>query len=94
METDGLKLGLWRGDFNNHSVETFQNLFDNEKFADVTLVCEDQRQIRSHKVILSSGSQFSNEILLINPHPNPLIFLKVKYNYLFSLVRFIYTGEC
>ena len=94
MENEALKLGLSRGDFNNHSVETFQNLFECQNFTDVTLVCEDQRQIKSHKVILSAGSQFFNEILLRNPHPNPLIFLKVKYNYLHSLVRFIYTGEC
>ena len=94
MQNEALKLGLSRGDFNNHSVETFQNLFESQNFTDVTLVCEDQRQIKSHKVILSAGSQFFNEMLLRNPHPNPLIFLKVKYNYIHSLVRFIYTGEC
>ena len=94
MQNEVLKLGLSRGDFNNHSVETFHNLFKSQNFTDVTLVCEDQRQIKSHKVILSAGSQFFNEILLRNPHPNPLIFIKVKYDYLHSLVRFIYTGEC
>ena len=94
MQNEELKLGLSREDFSNHSVKTFHNLFENQNFTDVTLVCEDHRQIQSHKLILSSGSQFFNEILLRNPHPNPLIFLKVKYKYLNSLVRFIYTGEC
>ena len=57
-----MKLGLTRGDFNLHSVETFKAMLQDNAFNDVTLVCEDQRQLKGHKVILSSGSQFFKEI--------------------------------
>ena len=66
-----VRLGLSRGDYNNHPVETFRCLFKDENFTDVTLICRDQRQIKGHKVILSSGSQFFKKILLENPHPSP-----------------------
>ena len=89
-----MKLGLKRGDFNQHSVYTFQSLLQDDAFNDVTLVCEDQRQVKCHKVILSSGSKFFKEILLKNPHPDPLIYLKLTYDHLYSIVRFIYLGQC
>ena len=89
-----MKLGLTRGDFNQHSVVTFQALLQDSAFNDVTLVCEDQRQVKGHKVILSSGSKLFKEILLKNPHPNPLIYLKLTYDHLNSIVRFIYLGQC
>ena len=89
-----MKLGLKRGDFNQHTVETFQYMLQDNAFNDVTLVCEDQRQVKGHKVILSSGSKFFKEILLKNPHPNPLIYLKLTYDHLYSIVRFIYLGQC
>ena len=89
-----MKLGLTRGDFNRHSVETLQSLLQDSAFNDVTLVCEDQRQIKGHKVILSSGSKLFKEILLKNPHPNPIIYLKLTYDHLNSIVRFIYLGQC
>ena len=90
----GLKVGLSRGDFNAHSVHVFQSLFGDINFSDVTLVCEDQSQVKVHKVILSSASQFFKQILLKNPHTNPLIYLKVKYYHLCAIVTFIYLGQC
>ena len=91
---DDMKLGLTRGDFNQHSFETFKALFQDNAFNDVTLVCEDQRQVKVHKVILSSASQFFKQILLKNPHANPLIYLKLKYDHLCSIVTFMYLGQC
>ena len=89
-----VRLGLSRGDYNSHSVETFHCLFKDENFTDVTLVCRDQQTIKGHKVILSSCSQFFKKLLLENPHPSPLIYLNLKYDHLYSIVRFIYLGEC
>ena len=62
-----MKLGLTRGDFNQHSVETFKALLQDNAFTDVTLVCEDLRQVKGHKVILSSGSKLFKEIIFNNP---------------------------
>ena len=43
---------------------------------------------------MSSGSQFFKKIHQRNPPSNSLSYLKIKHNYLNSLVIFIYTGEC
>jgi len=60
---------------------------------DVTLVCED-RQLNTHKVIISSCSPILRNILKINQNQHPLIYLrKVKYRNLQSLLNFMYQGE-
>ena len=88
------KLGLVRKDFNLHAGTNFKLLFGDYNFTDVTLVSADNQQIPAHKVILSSGSPFFREIFLRNPHPQPLLYLNIRYSDLLSLVRFIYLGEC
>ena len=88
------KLGLVRSDFNIHTSKTFGALFRDNNFSDVTLVCEDHKQISAHKAILSSSSNFFKAIFLKSPHPNPLVYLKLKSSDVESLVRFMYLGEC
>ena len=88
------KLGLVRKDFNLHAGTHFKLLFGDYNFTDVTLVSADNQQLPAHKIILSSGSPFFREIFLRNPHPQPLLYLKIRYSDLLSLVRFIYLGEC
>ena len=89
-----MKLGLTRGDFSLYSVQTLHNLYEDDTFTDVTLACEDKKQIKAHKVILSSGSQYFREIFQNNPHSHPLLYLRVPYDHLVSLVTFIYLGQC
>ena len=90
----GTKLGLVRSDFNLHTSKTFGALYKDNHFSDVTLVCEDHRQIHAHKAVLSSSSIFFRDIFLKNPHTHPLVYLKLKFSTLEGLVRFIYLGEC
>ena len=85
---------LVRNDFSFEAAKTLRSLFDQADFSDVTLVSEDQKQISAHKVILASGSPFFKNIFLLNPHPKPLIYLKVKFSDLQGIVRFVYTGQC
>ena len=56
--------------------EAFKNLIKDTDFTDVTLACEDGKQIKAHKVILSACSPFFKDILIQNPHTHPLIYLK------------------
>ena len=53
-ETYSLK---W-GKFESAAMETLKSLHSNEDFADVTLACQDDHQIKSHKVILAAASPF------------------------------------
>lgn len=60
---------------------------------DVTLGCED-KQIKAHKLIISSCSLVLKNIIKLNPNPHPLIYLRgVKYQDLRNILTFMYQGE-
>ena len=62
--------------------------------SDVTLVSDDEIPFQAHKFVLSAFSPVLKDILLNNPHPNPLIFLRgIKQEELSSILQFIYMGE-
>jgi len=83
----------WEGFHQNLSL-SLSDLVDAGHFADVTLVCQGDKQLSGHKVILSASSPFFKQILLKNPHPNPLIYLKnVQFEDLVSIINFMYLGE-
>jgi len=80
--------------FQQSAKETFRSLVNEEDFMDVTLSCDDDKQIKAHKVILSACSPFFKRILLKNPHPNPLLFISgVAYRDLKAILNFMYLGE-
>ena len=88
------KVRLTIENFSSNTSKSWQKLLTEEKFSDVTLVCENSHQVKAHKVILSSSSLFFNNILTENNHPHPLIYLKgVKHKRLKNLLEFIYSGE-
>jgi len=92
MSAQKVKLTIENFSFNTS--KSWQKLLTEEKFSDVTLVCEDSQQIKAHKVILSSSSLFFNNVLAENNHQHPLIYLKgVKHKRLKNLLEFIYSGE-
>ena len=73
---------------------SFQELRAVPDFVDVTLVCEDNQRIESHKFILSSASSFFKTILTGNNHSHPMIYMRrVKVRHLESVLDFIYNGE-
>ena len=81
-------------DFQTNISESFKALRNEGDFADVTLACEDDKQIEAHKVVLSSSSPFFKNILKRNKHEHPLIYLRgVKMSELESVLQYIYLGE-
>jgi len=85
---------LSREDFSSSVSSSVRKLINDKDFTDVTLVSENNRQIRAHKVILSSGSKFFKDILTMNHHQHPLVYLKgVRYEQLQHIVELIYLGE-
>ena len=66
--------------FETNASNTFRQLWNDQYFADVTLVTVDDHQIRDHKVILSSCSKFFINLFLKNPYNNSTVNLKdIKY---------------
>ena len=81
-------------EFESLAKNTFKDLLNNNNFTDVTLVCEDDKQLNAHKVILSACSSFFKRILLKNQHNNPLIYLNgISFEVLDAIINFIYLGE-
>ena len=88
------KLCLQWNDFKENAIGAFGNLREDADFADVTLACEDGKQVEAHKVILASSSPFFQSFLRRNKHPHPLIYMRgVKSNDLLAIVDFLYCGE-
>ena len=80
--------------FTGFTGSTFNVLHSDQEFTDVTLVCDEDKQMKAHKVILSSSSKLFRRILLRNPHKHPLIYLKgVSYDSLQFIIQFIYLGQ-
>ena len=87
------KFSLRWNDFQENTTSAFGNLRDDKQFTDVTLVSEDGQQLEAHKVILSASSPFFMNILKLNKHPNPLVYLKgFKAKELHSLIDFMHHG--
>ena len=81
-------------DFQTHTSDAFQGLIEDPEFADVTLACEEDKQIAAHKLILSASSPFFRTILQKNLHQKPLIFLDgVKHRELVAIIDFVYQGK-
>ena len=86
----------YRLSWDNHTKnvgEAFYGLRKDKHFCDVTLACDD-RQFQAHRVVLSAGSSFFEQVLKRHKHPNPLIYLKgVDANHMELLLDFMYCGE-
>ena len=71
----------------------WQELQTENDLCDITLACED-RQIKSHKFVISAFSPVLRSILKLHQNPHPLIYLrKIKYVNLQNLITFMYQGE-
>ena len=61
MERERLKV-TWE-EHRSHTSELFRDLFESKRFSDVTLICNDQQEIKAHKFILSSCSSRFKSII-------------------------------
>ena len=84
---------VWQ-DFQETAGHTFRDLREDGDFCDVTLVCEDNHQIPSHKVVLAASSPLLRDMLKSSQHSHPLLyFWGIKARDLSVLVDFIYKGQ-
>lgn len=83
----------WTG-FQDNVSGSLGTVQEDGDFSDVTLVCDDDQQIKAHKVILAASSSVFKSMLKRTGHPHPLIFLRgVTAKDLASVMDFIYRGE-
>ena len=80
--------------FSDHLKLIFKDLYQEGRYADVTLVCEDQTQFKAHKIVLSACSPVFKKIIDNNPSQHPLIYLRGIQSYeMESILQFMYLGE-
>jgi broad-like protein len=61
---------------------------------DVTLVCNDGKQLDAHKLILSACSPLLRQMLSKSKHPHPFVFMPgMKNKELEAVLNFLYNGE-
>jgi hypothetical protein len=81
-------------DFQNNINLAFGSLREDNDFTDVTLACEDGNQMEAHKVVLSASSAFFQNLLRMNKHPHPLIYMRgIRSEDLKDILDFMYHGE-
>ena len=89
------KITLSWNEFDASASTTIQQLWLDQEFTDVTLVTEDERQFKAHKIVLISSSLFFKSLFRGFPHPSPLLFLAgVNSEQLQLLLEFMYLGRC
>ena len=82
----------WK-DFQTTIVNSFSNFRINSQFEDVALVGDDNKVLKAHKAILSSGSEYFRSILIQHDHSHPLICLDgVNSQDIENILDFLYTG--
>jgi len=80
--------------FSDHLQLMFKDLYQEERYADVTLVSDDQTQFKAHKIVLSACSPVFKKIIDNNPSQHPLIYLRGVQSYeMESILQFMYLGE-
>jgi len=83
----------WNG-YDANIRESFRKIRENQRLSDVTLVTDDGQHIQAHKIILSAGSNFFNDIFMKSNHSNMLVYLKgISSDKLEPVIDFIYNGE-
>jgi len=92
MDSDSFFLSS--SEFSGRVTETFKDVYKSEKFTDVTLITEDLRETRAHRLVLISGSKVLRHILSRSDMSQPVIYLRgVLHEDLQYVLQFIYHGD-
>ena len=80
--------------FTDHLKELLHEMMLSNELTDVTLVCDDKKQLKAHKIILSACSPVFKSIIECLPQNNSVIYLSEIYHQeMESILEFIYLGE-
>ena len=80
--------------YTDHLREMLHDMMVSNDLTDVTLVSEDKKHFKAHKVVLSACSTVFREIIGDNYNSNPVIYLRGIQSYeVESILQFIYLGQ-
>ena len=81
--------------YTDHLRDMLKEMMASNDFADVTLVCDDKKEIKAHRNILSACSPVFKNMLKIDQQSNhPVIYLRgIQHLEMESILKFVYLGE-
>ena len=82
-------------DFPLHCSSLLESAFSKSDYHDVTLISDDEKFIKTHKLVLAGNSEYFRNILqTFNNQQQPFIVLKgINHDILESLIKFMYFGK-
>ena len=91
---DREKLNFKLDTYTDHLREMLHALMTSKELSDITLVSEDKKQFKAHKVVLCASSSLFKQFVSNNCCTNPFIFLRgIQSHVIESILQFIYLGE-
>ena len=88
------KFNLTWDSYADKIIEIHKDLIKTKDFADVTLVTDDEKCLKAHRIILSAYSSVLKNILQIDPQSKQVIFLSgIQHSEMESILQFMYLGE-
>ena len=91
---DKVNLSLESDKYTNHVQDTFNQMFKENDLTDITLICDDRKQLKSHKIVLSSWSPVFKSIISSLPSFGATVYLRgVKSADMETLLEFMYLGQ-
>jgi len=94
MNMNQEKFDLTWHTYTDHLREMLHDMMTSNELTDVTLVSEDNKQFKAHKVVLSASSTVFKSIISENYSTNPVIYLRGILSYeIESILQFIYLGK-
>ena len=80
--------------YTDHLREMLHDMMTSNELTDVTLVSEDKKKFKAHKIVLSASSSVFKSIINENYSTNPVIYLRgILSNEIESILQFIYLGK-
>merc|ERR1712126_447748 len=79
--------------YSDHLRDLLHNMRKSEYLTDVTLVCDDQKQYKAHKIVLSACSTAFKNIIDSLPLNSSVIYLRgIQHQEMESILEFMYLG--
>jgi len=79
--------------YSDHLREMLHEMMKSNELTDVTLVCDDKKQFKAHKIVLSACSPVFKSIINDLPHYSSVIYLRgIQHQEMKSIIEFMYLG--
>ena len=79
--------------YSDHLRDMLHEMMKSNELTDVTLICDDKRQFKAHKIVLSACSLVFRSIINDLPHNNSVIYLRgIQHQEMESILEYMYLG--